>query len=267
MAKVVEETIEYCENCKRQTKHFRNGDKKGFWEGFFNILLIVATCGIWLLIMMLSSVVSKNKFNIWICDNCGIPMKSKKTSKIWYVMFFVIIAFYIGEDHLKDSVFVVNEVSRTTKVEEKISSVKIESRDGAIPEWEYNVDTIKAFDYTELKTDFDKIYNEDKLSKGLSINKYKNQDKIEIKFKDLNLMNGNNDGYNFKNEKSKIYFDGIYLLDFKSSSEMFPEIDSKITPEIYSRVIEGMLASDEIKVETLKGNYVVYNVSDFIYKW
>lgn len=127
-------------------------------------------------------------------------------------------------------------------------------------EWDNSLTRNLLIGFKTLYTD-SKYREKGLLAEGLSIDSYPYQNKIRIRFKDLNLMNKK--GFTYKNKLIKIYFDDDYFISYQNKSELFPEINSKLQNDIFIRVVEKMKKSIEMKIETNNGSYVIYKVGEF----
>lgn len=68
--KYVEEKIKYCNECERQTKHYRNNKKSSGFMLLVHLVLIVVTSGFWLIFIILWKILNA-KIGGWRCSECG----------------------------------------------------------------------------------------------------------------------------------------------------------------------------------------------------
>lgn len=132
-------------------------------------------------------------------------------------------------------------------------------------DWVSDATSTRIKDNIELYTDQNGRYSEGSLglSTGLSLNRYTSSEygyKYELRVRDLNLMVNE---VNLKDEYFDVYIDNEYLLSFKSSNSMYPEIDSTINKEAYYKVVRAMSFGKTIKFEGRDGRYVVYDIENF----
>ena len=70
MAKVIEEQLKACKQCKKTTKHHRNNTKSSGFMLLVHLVLTVFTVGIWLVLVILWKILGA-KVGGWKCSECG----------------------------------------------------------------------------------------------------------------------------------------------------------------------------------------------------
>jgi len=125
---------------------------------------------------------------------------------------------------------------------------------------ENSASRIRIWGNKELYTDFGlKDISAEEIGEGLSIDTY--QRNSRIRFLDLNLMNDEN--ISFENEKLILCFDNDIEIETTSGCDFIPAIDSIKQESIYDNVIELILKSKELRIETHLGTYAIYDISFF----
>lgn len=117
---------------------------------------------------------------------------------------------------------------------------------------------MKYIGYEELYTDFNKIDRKEDINKGVAINTYQND--IRLNIYDLNLINSNID---FKNKEIVFCFDKKNKIKTKSCFDLYPSINSKKQKE-FNEILDFLIKSSHLKVETHVGTYVTYDISCFL---
>lgn len=69
MTAIMEEKIKKCDECKKNTKHYRNTQKSSGFMILVHLILIICTAGIWLPIILLWKFCFIN-IGGWMCGSC-----------------------------------------------------------------------------------------------------------------------------------------------------------------------------------------------------
>jgi hypothetical protein len=117
---------------------------------------------------------------------------------------------------------------------------------------------MKHIGYEELYTDFNYMKKEDNLCRGMAINTYK--DYMRLNIYNLNLMNNNE--INFEGEEISFCFDYKKTIKTYGCFNEYPSINSKKQKE-FNDILDLLISSSHLKVETYLGTYVIYDISCF----
>lgn len=116
---------------------------------------------------------------------------------------------------------------------------------------------MKYIGFEELYSDFNKLDRNEDINKGIAINTYQNN--IRLNIYDLNLINSN---INFKDKEIVFCFDKKKQIKTKGCFDSYPSIDSKKQEE-FDEILKFLIKSSHLKVKTHVGTYVTYDISCF----
>lgn len=69
MTQIIEEKMVYCDNCKKDTKHYRNNSKSSGFMIFLHLVLTIGTVGVWLILVVIWKILNA-KIGGWRCPDC-----------------------------------------------------------------------------------------------------------------------------------------------------------------------------------------------------
>lgn len=67
---IIEEKLNHCKQCSKNTKHHRNNTKSSGFMLLVHLILTIVTFGIWLVLVIIWKILNA-KIGGWKCSECG----------------------------------------------------------------------------------------------------------------------------------------------------------------------------------------------------